>query len=105
MPIKPREVEAEAPSEPHFALLLKESGLRAPIRPGASLWIVEDRNDLSKVFPLVLKKVSHKQLVFQMSDGKGGLTDYVYKLTTAKPLNHAALTRLTQSAPNAKRQL
>lgn len=99
LPIEKRDAEAQGPGQAHFALLLDPNkGLRAPIPPGASLWIVEDKNDMSKIFPLTLKKVSHKEIRFEMSDGSGGVTEYRYVLASAKPLNKEALSRLVKQA-------
>lgn len=92
MPFEPRELEERGPDQPHFALLVDPSGARLAIRPGASLWLVEDKSQADKIYPLTLKKVSHKKLVFEM----GGV-EYVYQLLLAKPLNKAALEKLAKN--------
>ena len=89
--------DAKAPAEGHFAWLINEEGQRAAIGEGASLWIVEDASDPQKIFPLVLKKVSVSALTFLMQGKDGALTEYKYKLESAKPLNREALKRLTQN--------
>lgn len=105
MPLQRTPLEQEGPEEAHLALLMDESGMRLAIPPGASLWVVEDKRDMTKVFPLTLRKVSHKALTFVMVDEKGAAVEYVYKLQQAKPLNRAALLRLKEQAnPNAKIQ-
>lgn len=102
MPLERSSTEMAAPDEPHLALLTDASGLRTVIPPGASLWIVEDARDQSRIFPLTLKKVSHKGLTFVMLDAQGALVEYEYRLTKAKPLNREALLRLRKQAnPNA----
>lgn len=92
MPLKPRDIEAVGPDEPHFALLMDGTGARLAIRPGASLWLVEDKSQADKIFPLTLKKVSHKKLVFEF-----GGTEYEYRLTTAKPKTKEALQRMADN--------
>lgn len=104
MPIQKRDTEGEKPRDPHLALLMDESGMRLAIPPGASLWIVEDPSDETKVFPLTLSKVSHKALTFQMADSNGALVEYKYKLTSAKPLNREALKRLQKQSQPLKVQ-
>lgn len=89
MPYKPSDLEEAGPDQPHLALLMDQSGARLAIRPGSSLWLVEDKSDASKIYPLVLKKVSVGKLVFQLGD-----VDYEYKLTTAKPKSKAAYQKL-----------
>lgn len=101
MPINQRAVSAPAPLKPHFALLMDEDGRRLPIPPGASLWVVEDKNQPEKIFPLVLAKVSHKAIVFEMTGADGATTEYTYKLTSAKPLSRAALQKLVQNRGGA----
>ena len=103
MPIKPRELEGDVPTKPHFALLINEMGQRMPIPPGASLWIVEDPADQSRIFPLTLKKVTHDMISFEMADAQGGVTEYRYELTTAKALNRAALKRLVSTGKKVQR--
>lgn len=103
MPIKPRELEGDVPSKPHFALLINDMGQRMPIPPGASLWIVEDAADQSKIFPLTLKKVSHDLITFEMADANGAAVEYRYELTTAKPLNRAGLQRLLKTGKKVQR--
>lgn len=104
MPIERRDTEGKAPKEPHLALLMDESGMRLSIPPGASLWIVEDPSDEKKVFPLLLSKVSHKALCFQMADSNGAVVEYKYQLTSAKPLNREALKRLQRQSNPLKVQ-
>lgn len=97
MPLERPSTEGKAPTESHLALLMDASGLRVPIPPGASLWVVEDASDQNKIFPLTLKEVSHKRLVFVMMGKDGALTEYRYELRDAKPLNRAALQRLREN--------
>lgn len=104
MPVQARDGESPGPDQPHLALLIDEAGMRLAIPPGASLWLVEDKSDQSKIFPLVLKKVSHKMLVFEMLGKDGAVTEYRYQLTTAKPMNRAALKQVANNNPNAKAQ-
>lgn len=104
MPIEAAPNEGQKPTEPHFALLMDESGLRVAIPPGASLWIVEDASRQDRIFPLTVKKVSHEKLTFLMQDEKGALTEYVYRLTSAKPLSRQALMRLRGNNPQARSQ-
>lgn len=99
MPLKPSEHEGFAPSQPHLALMLDESGMMTPVVPGTSVWLVEDATQQDKIFPLVLKKVSLKKLVFQMHTASG-VTEYTYQLTTAKPLSKGDLQRLVENRKN-----
>lgn len=101
MPIEPGPMavdDSPAPRKAHLAWLIDEGGQRAAIGEGASLWIVEDATDQSKIFPLVLKKVSHKMLTFVMQGNDGALTEYRYQLQSAKPLNRASLKQLVKNA-------
>ena len=97
MPIKPNDTEVKGPDEGHFALLTDESGMRLAIPPGASLWIVEDKSQADKIFPMVLKSVRHNRIVLQMRQPDGSATDYVYQLTTAKPQSKSAYERLIRN--------
>ena len=97
MPLKPNAVEQVGPDQPHFALLMDESGMRLAIPPGASLWIVEDKNHADKIFPMILRKVSHSKIVLEMKQLDGTSTEYVYQLTTAKPKSKRAYERLLQN--------
>lgn len=97
MPLKPNMQEAEGPRGGHFALLMDDSGMRLPIPAGASLWLVEDNTQLDKIFPLVLKKVSLKKIVFEMRQVDGSATEYTYQLTTAKPLSKGAYEKLLRN--------
>lgn len=92
MPFKPTHIEAPGPDEPHLALLMDGTGARLAIRPGASLWLVENKSQLDKVYPLTLKKVSHKKLVFEFAG-----VEYEYRLTSAKPKSKAALEKVLQN--------
>jgi hypothetical protein len=92
MPFEPREIEERGPTGGHFALLIDHSGARLAIRPGASLWLVEDKSQADKIYPLTLRKVSHKKLTFEM-DG----VEYVYQLLAAKPLSKKALKKLAEN--------
>jgi hypothetical protein len=94
MPIEKRELELPGPSVPHLALLVDEAGMRLAIPPGASLWLVEDKNRQDKIFPLTLKKVSVKKLVFEMRQLDGTAMEYTYQLTSAKPLSREGYKRL-----------
>lgn len=86
----------KGPDEGHFALLLND-GARGAIPPGASLWLVEDYTQPEKIYPLTLKKVSVKKIVFEMIQADGSRTEYVYQLTSAKPLNKKALENLVKN--------
>lgn len=97
MPVKPAPTEQHAPTGGHFALLMDSSGARLAIRPGASLWLVEDASQMDKIFPLTLSKVSVKKLKFTMVNQDGGVTEYSYRLESAKPLNKLALERLLKN--------
>lgn len=97
MPLVPNAVEEAGPGVPHFALLIDEAGMRLAIPPGASLWLVEDRSQADKIFPLVLKKVNHSRIVFEMRQADGSVTEYVYQLTTAKPKSRSALQRMVKN--------
>lgn len=94
MPFKPAHTEGKAPEAGHFALLYNDAGARLAIRPGASLWLVEDPSQADKIFPLTLRKVSLKAITFQMTQADGSTSEYVYKLTSGKPLGRAALKRM-----------
>lgn len=97
MPYKPVADEEVGPTGGHFALLVDASGKRMAIRPGASLWLVEDKSQMDKIYPLVLKKVAMKKLVFQMQQADGSVVDYEYTLTTAKPNSKAAMHRMLKN--------
>ena len=94
MALKPNITEEAGPDEAHFALLVDEAGMRLAITPGASLWLVENKNHQDKIFPLVLKKVSVKKIVFEMRQPDGNVTEYTYQLTTAKPTSRGAYQKL-----------
>lgn len=94
MPLEPRNEEMEGPDEPHLALMQGAAGMMIAIPPGASLWFVEDKTQQDKIFPLILKKVSIKKLVFLMANADGAATEYTYQLVSGKPLNKAALHRM-----------
>lgn len=97
MPFKPSQLEQHAPEGGHFALLMDTSGTRLAIRPGASLWLVEDPSQMDKIFPLTLSKVSVKKLKFTMVDKDGGVSEYSYRLESARPLNKAALDKFVKN--------
>lgn len=97
MPLKPNATETGGPDQPHFALLTDESGMRLAIPPGASLWIVEDKSQADKIFPMVLKSVRHNRIVLEMRQLDGSATEYVYQLTTAKPKSKSAYERLIRN--------
>lgn len=97
MPFQPSQLEARGPDEPHFALLMDEGGMRLAIPPGASLWLVEDKSNQNKIFPLILKKVSINKITFEMRHPDGSATEYVYELKAAKPLSRAAYKRLLEN--------
>ena len=63
-----------------------------PLEPGTELRLVENPNSPNRVFPMVLKKVAHDALTFTLGD-----TDYIYKLTTAKPHSREALLRMQRN--------
>ena len=97
MPIERRDLEDTGPSEPHLALLVDAPGMRLAIQPGASLWIVEDKNRQDRIYPLVLKKVSVKKLVFEMRQADGTAMEYTFQLVSGKPLDRAAHQRLLKN--------
>lgn len=97
MPLKPNMTEVKGPDEAHFALLTDESGMRLAIPPGASLWIVEDKSQADKIFPMVLRSVRHNRIVLEMKQLDGSSTQYVYQLTTAKPKSKGAYERLLRN--------
>lgn len=101
MPLQPSMLEERGPSVGHFALLMDTSGTRLAIRPGSSLWLVEDKSDASKIYPMVLKKVTHKKLTFELVQADGAVMEYTYQLTTAKPKSKAALEKLLQNRGDA----
>ena len=101
VPLKPSHLEGAVPTQPHFALMTDEGGQRMAIPPGASLWLVEDATQLDKVFPLVLKKVSIKKIVFEMWQADGKVTEYTYQLTTAKPLSKHAFNKILENRNGA----
>ncbi len=96
MPFEPRETEERGPDVGHLALLIDGSGARLAIRPGASLWLVEDKSQADKIYPLVLRKVTHKKLTFEMAG-----TEYVYQLVAAKPKSKKALSQLVKNRGDA----
>ena len=93
MPFVPSQHEYKGPDGAHLCLMAGD-GRMIGIPPGASLWLVEDKTQQDKIFPLVLKKVSVKKLTFVLMMADGSSTEYVYQLTTAKPLSRAAHQRL-----------
>lgn len=97
MPLERRDAEAAGPNEPHLALLVDDAGMRLAIPPGASLWLVEDKSQQDKIFPLTLKKVSVKKLVFEMRQLDGTAMEYTYQLVSGKPLSRAAYNRLVKN--------
>lgn len=101
VPLKPSHLETHAPTQPHFALLMDDSGTRLAVPPGASLWLVEDASQVDKIFPLFLKKVSLKKIVFEMRQPDGKVTEYTYQLTTAKPLSKGAYHKLLENRNGA----
>ena len=84
-----KEMEGKPPTAAHFAVLLDESGQAAALGPG-SMWQLIDPKEGSPI-PLILKECSGSRIVFQMAG-----TDYVSKLTGAKPLTRDAYKRLKQ---------
>lgn len=97
MPIEAAPLESKGPDEPHLALLVDESGMRLAIPPGASLWLVEDKANQNKIYPLVLKKVSLNKIVFELRQPDGSASEYVYQLTAGKPLSRAAYKRMLEN--------
>lgn len=102
MPLKPQDTESVGPArdEGHFALLMDASGQRLAIRPGASLWLVEDKADASKILPLTLVKVRMNALTFRVPHPDGAV-DYTYRLDKAKPLSKKALEKLVKHRDEA----
>src|SRR5690349_12458356 len=90
------------PAGGHFALLVDEAGTRLAIPPGASLWLVEDNTQNDKIFPLILKKVSVKKVVFEMRQVDGSAMEYTYQLTSAKPLSKRAFEKLLENRQGEK---
>lgn len=82
-----KEWEGKAPTVAHFAVLIDDSGQAIALGPG-SMWQLVDPAEGSPI-PLVLKECSPARIVFQMAG-----TDYVYRLTGAKPLTRDAYKRL-----------
>lgn len=101
MPIKPTQQESAGPSEPHFALLMDDSGMRLAIPPGASLWLVEDKAHQNKIFPLVLKRVSLNKIVFELRQPDGSVSEYTYQLTSGKPLSRGAYQKMLENRAGA----
>lgn len=97
MPLIPQQTEQAAPAVGHFALLLDEDGRRLAIRPGASLWLVEDASQADKIFPLTLKKVSHKKITFEMANKEGIVREYSFRLESTKPASKAALAQFMKN--------
>ena len=86
MPREVRDVGAEKrQTKNHLALITDESGLATAIPPGAGLFLIDDGD----VYPMFLRSVSVKRLVFTVGD-----TDYEYTLTKGKPLTREALKRM-----------
>ncbi len=90
MPLKPTRPSEAAPKAPHLVLITDDGGLALP--PGTRIILVEDAGDVTKQFPLILKSVHHKKLVFAV-----GNTDYEYRLVSGKPLTREAMQRMKQS--------
>lgn len=105
MPLKPSAEEEVGPTGAHFALLLDDRGTRMAIRPGASLWLVEDKADASKIFPLKLSKVSLKKIQFELPHPDGGVSQYTYQLTSTKPIGKKALERLVRNRLEGGKQM
>lgn len=99
MPLVRTQAEYEGPKGPHFALLTAEGWIGIP--EGATLWLVEDGRNPTKIFPLRLSRVRHNRISFVMPDSQGNMTEYSYKLQNAKPLNKAALERLVKGRQTA----
>lgn len=97
MPVIPSPTEMRAPEVGHFALLMDESGARLAIRPGASLWLVEDASQADKIYPLTLKKVTHKKITFEMTNKEGIVREYSFKLESTKPASRAALLQFQRN--------
>lgn len=95
MPYVPNAALNPGPDGPHLALYTNDGWVGIP--EGATLWLVEDKANPLKIFPLVLTKVHHTKLAFGMQDGNGGVTEYVYKLTTGKPKNKQAVERMLKN--------
>lgn len=68
------------PDKPHFVLRVGEHGEEGiAIPPGASLNIIEDAHDRMKWFPLILRSVTIKRIVFKCGCGQRECTrEYVY---------------------------
>lgn len=58
----------EAPKEPHLGLLIKE-GQTVAIPPGATMFIIMDPSRAEMITPLVLARVSPKELTFHCACG------------------------------------
>ena len=65
--------------------------------PGMTVCLVEDAANPTKIFPMYLHKVSHKQLQFALEDANGGVSLYTYKLVSGKPLNRQAVERMAKN--------
>jgi hypothetical protein len=105
MPFVPGGTKAEVPVGPHFALQVIEDDvpMSVAIPPGSQLYLVEDASRVDKVFPFILKKLSHEKIVFHMADADGHVSEYVYKLASGKPLSKGALDRMRRNGAKVRR--
>lgn len=83
---------APPPKGPHLAIVFDKAGRMLPLPPGTQLFLVEDPSRPDRIFPMVIKKVSHKALVFELEG-----TEYKYVLQSAKPKTQEAYARMVEN--------
>lgn len=83
---------APPPKEAHLAVIFDRAGRMLPLPPGTQLFLVEDPSRPDKIFPMVIKKISHKALVFELEG-----TEYKYVLQSAKPKTQEAYARIVKN--------
>lgn len=93
MPIIHEKGEGNPPPKgPHLAIVFDKAGRMLPLPPGTQMFLVEDPSRPDKIFPLILKKVSHKALVFELEG-----TEYRYVLQSGKPQTSEAYARMLKN--------
>lgn len=104
MPFKPADIQGDVPAAAHLAVYTDNSGNVLAIPSGARMLLIEDPQRMDRIFPLILKRVNRKSIVFQCGCGKC-TREYVYKLTDMKGL-HAPTTseRHARALASAKRE-
>ena len=101
MPFEPSHLEGPAPGVPHLAVYTDTSGAVMAIPPGARMLIIEDPQKMDSVFPLVLKRVSRRAIVFLCGCGRCN-REYVFRLVTVKGMHKSSAER-TQKALESKK--